>query len=103
MSPDNFKLTLDILTLVVGAVAMVLARRAAIGGAFGMGMNLILAGIFVLTVNHLLDTVFLANALKMAGHTKDNLQGPIVHRMINLLGFLLMLAGFLNFSKASNA
>ena len=94
MTPEMLKLTLDLATLLAGVYAMLLARKSAIGGMFAKAMTLILLGIFILTVNHALDTLYLASALKNAGHTKDYLQGPIVHRMINFIGFLLMVMGF---------
>lgn len=59
----------------------------------------VLAGFFVLAVNHFLDTVFLADYLKSAGHTADFWQGPIVHRVINLIGFILMTVGFLKITR----
>lgn len=101
MTPDQFKLLVDIITIVIGVLAIFFARKSAVGGTFGTGMNLILAGIFVLTVNHLLDTVFLANFLKSAGHTADLLQSSIVHRLINLTGFLLVAFGFATFNKSA--
>lgn len=101
MTPDQFKLAIDLVTIIVGVMAIVFARKSAVGGTFGTGMNLILAGIFVLTINHLLDTVFLASFLKMQGHATDALQGPIVHRIINLFGFTLVAFGFASFSKTA--
>jgi hypothetical protein len=99
LTPDQLKLSVDVITIVVGIFAIYFAKKSAVGGTFGTGMNLILAGVFVLMINHLLDTVFLANFLKMQGHTTDAFQGPIVHRFINLFGFVLMAFGFATFSK----
>lgn len=99
MTPANFKLAIDLLVILIGIVAMWFAIKAAVGGLFGRGMTFIIAGIFVLAVNHALDTLYLSKALTAAGHTKDLLQPTIVHRLINLVGFVLMVFGFFTFSK----
>ncbi len=102
MTPANFKLAIDLLVIMIGLVAMVLAIKTAVGGLIGKGMSLIIAGIFVLAINHALDTLYLSAALTAAGHTKDLLQPTIVHRLINLVGFILMAFGFFTFSKTKS-
>lgn len=99
MNPEQFKLLVDVIVILIGVWSMISLRRAAVGGKFGAAMNLILAGIFVLTLNHFSDTIFVASFLKMTGHTNDYLQPAIVHRIINLAGFILMALGFATFSR----
>ena len=99
MNPDTVKLSLDIVVVLLGVYCIFSARKSTIGGVFGQAMTLILIGLLILTVNHILDTVWLANYLNNAGHAKDLLQGSIVHRYINLTGFILMAVGFGKISK----
>ncbi len=94
MDPQTVKYALDIVTLLLGVYIVMQLARSAIGGTVGTAFKFILAGIIVLGVNHLLDTAYFASALKVAGHTTDLLQAPIVHRAINLVGFVLMTVGF---------
>lgn len=94
MSPQTVKYVLDIVTLLLGVWIVVQLSRSAIGGVVGSAFKIILAGVLALAINHFLDTAYFAEALKKAGHTTDLLQAPIVHRGINLVGFLLMAAGF---------
>lgn len=99
MSPSDFKFLIDVVVLLIGIYCIILAQKASVGGLFGQGMTYILLGILILTVNHALDTVFLGNYLTTAGHTKDFLQPAIVHRIINLGGFIFMAIGFSQFAK----
>lgn len=94
MDPNLVKQAIDVVTVILGLFIGVQLTRSAIGGTVGTAFKLILLGIFVLAINHLLDTLYFAQALKAAGHTTDLLQAPIVHRAINLVGFLIMTIGF---------
>ncbi len=94
MDPQTVKYILDIITLLLGLYIVVKLTRSGIGGTVGIAFKFILGGIIVLGINHLLDTAYFAAALKAAGHTTDILQAPIVHRGINLVGFVLMTVGF---------
>ena len=99
ITPQFVKYALDIMTLLLGFYTVFEVRRSAIGGAVGLAFRLVLAGIVILSVNHFLDTAYLANALKVANHTADYFQAPIVHRAINLIGFILMFLGFIKLTK----
>ena len=95
------KYVLDGVTLLLGVYIAIQIVRSAIAGTIGTAFKLILAGIFILAINHLLDTAYLADMLKATGHTTDFLQASIVHRTINLVGFVVMTAGFRKLSKTS--
>ncbi len=99
MTPFQLKYGLDVMTLLIGIYVMLEVSRAALGGTVGTAFKLVLIGIFVLTINHFLDTVYLADTLKMMGHTQDFFQAPIVHRAINFVGFLFMAWGFSTLPK----
>lgn len=101
MTPNQLKFGVDVLVLLLGLYSMYKLRQAAVGGVFGKAFSLILLGLFVLAINHFLDTVYLAGALKAAGNTTNFLQSTAVHRYINLIGFILMTLGFASLSKSS--
>ena len=94
VDPYLVKKSLDVITLLLGAYIVVQLVRSAIGGTVGTAFKFILGGIIILALNHLLDTIYFADALKAAGHTTDVFQAPIVHRAINLVGFIFMAFGF---------
>jgi hypothetical protein len=94
MTPLQFKYFLDLLTLFIGGYVVIQVSRAAIGGALGIAFRFILIGIAILAFNHFLDTVFLGTFLHDAGHMTDFLQASIVHRLINLVGFLFIAFGY---------
>ena len=100
MSPQVLKYIIDGATLLLGIYVMVQMMRSALGGAVGFAFRLILIGIFILAINHLADTVYFAGALKAAGHTTDYLQAPIVHRLINFIGFIFMAFGFMKLTRS---
>ena len=94
MTPLVLKYLLDIATLLLGVYIATQVIRSSIAGTIGTAFKLILGGIFILAINHLLDTAYLMETLKAAGHTADFMQAPIVHRSINLVGFIVMAIGF---------
>lgn len=102
MTPENFQFAIDLVVILISIGIIILAIRAAVGGLFGRGMALIATGILVLAINHALDTLFFSSALMMAGHAADFFQPSIIHRLINLIGFLLILLGFFSFSKTKS-
>lgn len=57
-----------------------------------------LDGIFVLAINHLFDMAYLAHTLKAAG---DFSIAPVIHRIINFIGFMLTAIGFKKFADIS--
>jgi len=91
------QLGLDVLTLLIAIYVLWQASKAALGGAVGTAFQFILAGVFVLTINHLLDTILFSTLLKT--ENINFLQEPVVHRAINLIGFILMAVGFSNLPK----
>ncbi len=100
MTPQILKYSIDILTLLLGFYIVVKLSHSGIGGTVGTAFKLILVGILVLAFNHLLDTAYLAEAMKALGHTSNYLQAPIIHRTINLIGFVIMTIGFQQLIKA---
>lgn len=94
MTPQILKYILDITTLLIGVSIAIRVFQSPIPGKLGKAFRLILLGIFILAANHLADTAFIADLMKMDGHTTDYLQAPIIHRIINLIGFLVMASGF---------
>jgi len=102
MPSNNIKLLVDAIVVLIGFYAVYKGKQAAMGGLFGQAMTFILVGISVLTLNHALDTVFLADFLKRSGHTQDLLQSTAVHRYINLVGFVLVAIGFSKIAKTQD-
>jgi hypothetical protein len=73
--------------LVAAAIWMVIEVRG-IGGIIGSSMNRIVIGAIILGVAHLVAT-FGTNVLDLAGDVNN-----FIHRLIVLLGFVLLVAGF---------
>jgi hypothetical protein len=85
---SGFNLVLDFV-LVAAAVWMVMVVRG-IGGIVGRSLNLIVAGAIVLGIAHLIATFAGPSRLAIFdGPTND-----FVHRLIVLVGFVLLVFGF---------
>jgi len=87
-SLPTVNLVLDFV-LVVAAVWMVIVVRG-IGGIVGRALNLIVLGAIVLGVAHLVATFAGPGQLNIFDGATNN----FVHRMIVLLGFVLLVFGF---------
>lgn len=88
------RLIIDLIVLLLGFVGVGFVIRAKIAGRKAISMWILGVGILLLGVNHLMDTIFLAEWL---GPT----MGPLVHRANNLIGFVLMTVGFWSLSKSA--
>jgi hypothetical protein len=75
--------------LVAAAVWMVIVVRG-IGGIVGRSLNLIVAGAIVLGIAHLVATFAGPGKLSLFDATTNN----FVHRLIVLIGFVLLVYGF---------
>jgi hypothetical protein len=84
INPVNF--TLDVI-LIIAAIWMVLTVRG-LGGIIGRGLNLITIGAVILGIAHLLST--LTRALLSIDAASD----AVIHRIIVLIGFVVLVAGF---------
>ena len=84
---------LDIV-LVVSAV-LALYFRPRIGGTLAVGLRLIMVGVFFLGITHLTDTL-----LKDFVEAIDATTRPLLHRGLNVVGFLFIFAGFFQMRKA---
>lgn len=99
MQPLQLKIFLDVLAIGLGAYSIILVKRSSVGGKLGSAIYPLLGGIFVLSVNHAVDTFFLDFYLRSAGHAEDFFQPSIIHRINNLLAFALMTIGFYRLSE----
>jgi hypothetical protein len=95
MSIDPHSLTyiLDIL-LVISAI-LALYFRPKIGGQLAIGLRLIMVGVFVLGLTHLTDTL-----LKDLVSSIDATTRPLLHRGLNVIGFIFIFLGFFRMRKA---
>jgi hypothetical protein len=84
INPINF--TLDVI-LIIAAIWMVMTVRG-LGGIIGRGLNLITIGAVILGFAHLIST------LDRALFSLDASTDAIVHRVIVLIGFLVLVIGF---------
>ena len=85
------KMVLDFV-LIAAAFWMVVAVRG-LGGIVGKSLNTVTIGAVILGMAHLLSTTF-----KMMVPNTDRLIGtgfePMIHRLIVLVGFVVLAAGF---------
>ncbi len=93
MDPHSLTYFLDIV-LVVSAV-LALYFRPSIGGQLAVGLRLIMVGVFILGLTHLTDTL-----LKDFVTAIDATTRPLLHRGLNVVGFLIIFIGFFQMRKA---
>ena len=84
---------LDIL-LVISAV-LALYFRPRIGGDLAVGLRWIMVGVFILGLTHLSDTL-----LKDFVAAIDATARPLLHRSLNLIGFIVIFLGFFRMRQA---
>ena len=87
---------LDIL-LVISAI-LALYYRPKIGGQLAVGLRLIMIGVFILGLTHLTDTL-----LKDFVAAIDATARPLLHRGLNVVGFLFIFIGFFQMRRAIEA
>src|SRR5258705_4727480 len=93
MDAHGFTYFLDIL-LVISAL-LALYYRPRIGGQLAVGLRLIMIGVLILGLTHLSDTL-----LKDFVSTIDATTRPLLHRGLNVIGFLFIFIGFFRMKKA---
>jgi high-affinity nickel permease len=93
VDPHGLTYFLDIV-LVVSAV-LALYFRPSIGGQLAVGLRLIMVGVFILGLTHLTDTL-----LKDFVTSIDATTRPLLHRGLNVVGFLIIFVGFFQMRKA---
>jgi len=92
---DQHALTyvLDI-TLLVSAI-LAFYFRPRLGGQLAVGLRIIMLGVVILGLTHLTDTL-----LKDFVETIDAATRPLLHRELNVVGFLLIFIGFFQMRRA---
>ena len=96
IDPHGFTYILDVL-LVIGAL-LALYFRPRLGGQLAIGLRLIMIGVFILGLTHLTDTL-----LKDFVSVIDATARPLLHRGLNVVGFLFIFYGFFRMKKAMEA
>jgi len=93
MDAHTLTLTLDI-TLVVAAF-LAYYFRPRIGGTLAVGLRLIMAGVLILGLTHLADTLTKDYLTMIDAATR-----PLLHRALNVIGFLFIFIGFFRMRSA---
>jgi high-affinity nickel permease len=93
IDPHSLTYVLDIL-LVISAI-LALYFRPKIGGQLAVGLRLIMVGVFILGLTHLTDTL-----LKDLVTSIDATTRPLLHRGLNVIGFVFIFVGFFRMRKA---
>jgi len=93
LGPQHFvSFALDIL-LVIGALVAYLTRPR-IGGQLARGLRVLLAGVIILGLAHLIETL-LFGLVQI-----DLLTNEIIHRLLIVVGFVFVILGFLIMRRA---
>lgn len=92
----NITYILDLI-LVIGAF-LALYFRPRLGGQLAIGLRLIMVGVLILGFTHLMDTL-----LKDFVTAIDAATRPLLHRGLNVAGFLFIFYGFFRMKKAMEA
>ncbi len=92
---DSHTLTLLLDTTLVVAAFLALYFRPRIGGTLAVGLRLIMVGVFILGLTHLADTL-----MKDYIESIDAVTRPLLHRGLNVVGFLFIFGGFLRMRAA---
>ena len=93
MDAHTLTYTLDILLVVSALLALYFRPR--IGGTLAVGLRLIMVGVFILGLTHLTDTL-IHDYLTMI----DATMRPLLHRALNVIGFLFIFIGFFRMKVA---
>jgi hypothetical protein len=100
MTAHTSTLTLDLILLVSAVLAWYYRPR--IGGQLAVGLRLIVVGVLFLGVTHLADTL-LKDYITAASLVVDKSFTPLLHRGLNVVGFLFIFMGFFQMKKAIEA
>ena len=90
-----FRVILDIALVLLAIFA--LYYRPRIGGTLATGLRLLMAGVFILSLTHLADT-----GLNVIIDLESGFNA-VLHRGLNLLGFVLIFIGFFRMRQALEA
>ncbi len=93
MDAHGFTYFLDILLVISALLALYFRPR--IGGQLAVGLRLIMIGVFILGLTHLTDTL-----LKDFVSAIDATTRPLLHRGLNVAGFILIFIGFFRMRQA---
>src|SRR5688572_5810624 len=93
MNPNGLTYFLDILLVISAFLALYF--RPKIGGQLAVGLRIIMVGVFLLGLTHLTDTL-----LKDFVEMIDATTRPLLHRGLNVIGFLFIFIGFFQMRKA---
>lgn len=93
MDSHSFTYILDILLVISAFLALYF--RPKIGGTLAVGLRLIMVGVFILGLTHLADSL-----LKDFVEMIDATARPLLHRGLNVVGFLFIFIGFFQMRKA---
>jgi hypothetical protein len=93
MNPNGLTYFLDILLVISAFLALYF--RPKIGGQLAVGLRIIMVGVFLLGLTHLADTL-----LKDFVEMIDATTRPLLHRGLNVVGFLFIFIGFFQMRKA---
>ena len=96
LDPHGLTYFLDILLVVSALLALYFRPR--IGGTLAVGLRLIMIGVFILGLTHLTDTL-----LKDFVASIDATTRPLLHRGLNVIGFLFIFIGFFQMKRALEA
>jgi len=93
IDPHGLTYILDILLVISAFLALYFRPR--IGGQLAVGLRLIMIGVLILGFTHLTDTL-----LKDFVSAIDATTRPLLHRALNVGGFVLIFIGFFQMRKA---
>lgn len=93
IDPHSLTYVLDILLVISALLALYFRPR--IGGQLAVGLRLIMVGVFILGLTHLTDTL-----LKDLVSSIDATTRPLLHRGLNVIGFVFIFIGFFRMRKA---
>ena len=92
----SISLILDLI-MVALSIWMAMVAKKGIGGLIGSAMNWMALGIILLGITHFVATLM---TMYMPGFTEA--YGEVFHRVLVLLGFLLLGYGFMKIDKVSS-
>jgi hypothetical protein len=93
VDPHGLTYFLDILLVISAILAWYFRPR--IGGQLAMGLRLIMIGVLILGLTHLTDTL-----LKDLVSAIDATTRPLLHRGLNVVGFVFIFIGLFRMKKA---
>jgi hypothetical protein len=96
MDAATLTITLDVLLVIFALLALYFRPR--IGGQLAIGLRLLMIGVFILGLTHLADT--LIHDFITTISTTDR---SLLHRLLNLIGFVFIFVGFFRMKRAIEA